>query len=508
MEAVLTGAACLGRGSTRLGASTALRAAERLLGRRAMAGLAEAAVTSGGAVRLAGALQPPGTAHMEAECAIKLSRLATVPPMTGITPDRALDSLLAYCDAARHFVLTEAQRQAIRMAHRHRLMVLAGYAGSGKTTVLRGICETLEAVGRTPLIVTLSGRAAQRAAETTGRRAITVARFLLEQEQAKGPLDAGIALIADEASMLGLVEIWRLLRRLGGASLLLCGDPAQLPPVSPGVVFHLLATDRGVARVILDRVHRQDERTGIPALAEGVRHGEIAELPGFAGAEPGVTFTPCSPDRLTAELHAIGRALAGAGTDRDDIQIVAPTNREIATINGYFHGIALRRGARPLPESGHVAEGEPVIWTRNDAGRGLTNGSMGRVLRIGPACITAMLDGVLHELPPADGPCLQLAYAVSVHKAQGSQWRRVIVPVFASRILDRSLIYTALTRAEEQVIFLGDRSALDQAVHRASVVARRDVGFGDWLSLARAHIASGAACSGAGRRQPQDAAPP
>lgn len=490
VEAVLLGEACLASGSTRLRASEALRAAQGLLGRPVASGVEDAAIASGSAVRLADALQPPGTAYMEGECALRLARLANAPPVMGITPPAQLDALLEAYEDDQPFPLTEMQREAVRMAHRHRLLVLAGYAGSGKTTVLRGVCDTLEAVERTPLIVTLSGRAAKRAAEATGRRAITVARFLIEQEKADGPLKATTALIADEASMLGLVEFWRILRRLGDASLLLCGDPAQLPPVSPGIVFHLLATDHEIARVILDRVHRQDETTGIPALAEGVRHGVMESLPAFSGAGTGVTFAPCTPDRLTAEVHAVGRALAEAGTARDDVQIVAPTNREIAVINGYFHGIAMRRGRASWPGTAHVAEGQPVIWTKNDAERGLTNGSMGRILRIGLNNITAVIDGDVHEFAPADGPFLQLAYAVSVHKAQGSQWRRVIVPVFGSRILDRSLIYTALTRAQEQVIFLGDRMALDGAVRRPPSVERRDVGFGDWLGLARAKLAT------------------
>jgi exodeoxyribonuclease V alpha subunit len=268
----------------------------------------------------------------------------------------------------------------------------------------------------------------------------------------------------------------------------LCGDPAQLPPVSPGIVFHQLASDHAVARVILDRVHRLHESTGIPALAEAVRQGRIDNLPPFTGAKAGVTFTSCTPDRLTAEVHAVGRALADAGGGRDDVQIVVPTNREITAINSYFHGIAMRHKPASWPGTAHVADGQPVIWTRNDPERGLTNGSMGRILHIGSDCITAVIDGDMHELEPADGPFLQLAYAVSVHKAQGSQWRRVIVPVFGSRILDRSLIYTALTRAQEQAIFLGDKKALQSAVRRPSASERRDVGFGDWLKLARAQL--------------------
>jgi exodeoxyribonuclease V alpha subunit len=485
IEAALTGNNCLGAGSTLMSAKDALKTAERLLGHAISSEVADASVRSGAAVRLAGDLQPPGAAHMEAHCALRLFKMALQTPYSGITNAKLLDEIVAAHEIAQPFPLTEAQREAVRMSHRHRLSVLAGYAGSGKTTVLRGICETQEAIGKTPLIVTLSGRASQRAMEATGRRAITVARFLIEAEKSNTPLDESTVLIADEASMLGLVEFWRLLRRLGNASLILCGDPAQLPPVSPGVVFHTLAVDHATHKIILDRVHRQDERTGIPAIAESVRHGSLPELPIFRGTQPGVTFNECDHNGLPHEITRIGGVLRSAGTNRDDMQIIAPTNHEIGMINSFFHQRALKLRPRLWPLTKHIAEGEPVIWTVNNTERGLTNGALGRVKSIDMNRFEVVLDGVTHDLDPNDGQYLQLAYAISVHKAQGSQWRRVIIPIFRSKIVDRSLIYTALTRAQEQVIFLGSIAAMGAAVERLPAVETRRCGFGKWLDLAR-----------------------
>jgi exodeoxyribonuclease V alpha subunit len=485
VEAALTGKRCLARGATRISQWDAEKAAARLLKRPLDEGAIEMAIRAGGAIRLGNALQPPGAAYMEAACALTLMRLSSQAPVGGATSSIELDRLLMAYEGRQRFTLTNAQRAAIRMAHQCRLSILAGYAGSGKTTVLRGVCDTLEAAGRKPLIITLSGRAAQRATEATGRRAITVARYLMERERAQDRCGVDQALIADEASMLGLVDFWRLLRRKNLASILLCGDPAQLPPISPGVVFHRLAVDQFLQRVTLDRVHRQDEKTGIPALAEGVRRGRIGSLPAFRTAEPGVTFTNCARGSLPVEVLRVGKVLREAGTDRDDMQIIAPTNREIDAINSHFHGLRRRQSAILWPRTGHIAEGEPVIWNQNHPERGLTNGSMGRITRIRSAGISAILDGVNHELAPEDGKFLQLAYAISVHKAQGSQWRRIIVPIYYGRALDRSLVYTALTRAEEQVILLGDQSALRRAVGRPSAAEQRDCGFGTWLDLAR-----------------------
>lgn len=489
LEAALIGKSCLGMGSTRLTWEEGQRAAAKYLERSVATTAIDSAVKAGAAVQLAHDLQPPGTAYMEAECALKLMRLAPERPVTGITPKGYLDGLLEAYEASQPFPLTEAQRDAVWLAHRHRLLVLAGYAGSGKTTVLRGVCETLEATGRKPLLVTLSGRAAKRAAEATGHRAITVARFLVEQEKSTAPLGPDTVLIADEASMLGLVEFWRILRRLGDASLVLCGDPAQLPPVSPGIVFHQLVGDHEIHKVILDRVHRQDQRTGIPALAEGIRNGRIPELRAFTVVEPGVTYTHCDRNEVAEKILWMGSILKRAGIGRDNMQIIAPTNQEIDRINRFFHAKRLAQDPALWPGQGHIAEGEPVIWTdKNDVDRGLTNGSLGRVKKIMADGVLAELDGEEHYLQPADGPNLQLAYAISVHKAQGSQWDKVIVPVFKSKVVDRSLIYTALTRARDQVILLGDWEAVTVAVNRPPSAERRSCGFPDWLALARQQI--------------------
>ncbi|KZZ23630.1 hypothetical protein A3753_19105 [Sulfitobacter sp. HI0082] len=483
LEAVLMGQEGLGGGSTLMSDTRALQLAERLLGYKPCPSIVGQAVLSGAAIRLVGGLQPPGAAHMEAGCALHLFNLAPQPPCSKRTDKERLSDLIASYEGRQRFPLTERQREAIRKSHDHRLLVLAGYAGSGKTTVLRAICETQEAIGKNALIVTLSGRAAQRASEATGRRAITVARFLLEQEKSPSPLGADQVLIADEASMIGLVEFWRILRWLGNASLVLCGDPAQLPPVSPGVVFNALCANRNIVSVVLDKVHRQDEQTGIPKFAESIRLGLTPDMTGFSGAEPGVTFVPCSKDVLCHEIMRVGVEISQGGGTREEMQIIAPTNAGIRHINDFFHRRLVRRKPNLWPHIEHIAEGEPVIWTQNDPQRRLTNGALGRIVKIEGETILAELDGQLHRLSPADRQFVDRAWAISVHKAQGSQWKRVIIPIFESKILDRSLIYTALTRAQEQVIFMGSFSSIRRAVEDRAAADMRNCGFEVWLKL-------------------------
>jgi len=140
------------------------------LGYRPDPGLIDRALRARAAVALGRDLQPPGFAWMEAEIALTLAGIAGRPPAAGVTEAGLLDLLIDTQDSAGPFPLTEAQRAALRLAHRHRLLLISGPAGSGKTTVLRALCATLEEIGRRPLILTLAGRAARRAREVTGQR--------------------------------------------------------------------------------------------------------------------------------------------------------------------------------------------------------------------------------------------------------------------------------------------------------------------------------------------------
>tara|TARA_B110001469_G_C9635225_1_gene318368 strand:+ start:137 stop:2077 length:1941 start_codon:yes stop_codon:yes gene_type:complete len=450
-----------------------------------------AAILTGGAIALADGMQPRGAARMEAQCALWLTEMSQEAPRTNLLAskpsEQEIEEAIAEYEAGQAFSLTDAQRGAIRASHRHRAFVLCGYAGSGKTTVLRGVCETLERFWKRPKIMTLSGRAAKRAAESTGREAITIARFLKEHWESEEDLNEDTVVIVDEASMLALPDLWRILSRLGDASIILCGDPAQLPPISFGLVFHVLAGASAIPRVTLDRVMRQREDSGIPAIAEGIRDGILHDLPVYQGQKAGVSFIHCSQCEAITHITKIGRDLTREGTCRDDIQIIGAVRAGPAgvnAINSFYHEMKSKRGAKQWPSFHHICEGEPFIFNKNDYDRGLTNGSMGRVDSIGSQ-ILATVDGQGMELEVQDGLITELAYAITVHKAQGSQWKRVIVPVFSNRLIDRALIYTALTRAQEQVIFVGDLDALKHAVVKHSSAEKRRVGFRAWLSMAQ-----------------------
>lgn len=397
--------------------------------------------------------------------------------------EKDLDEAIREAGERQPWPLTAAQREAVRLALRSRMMALAGYAGSDKTTVLRTICDAAERFGLEMRLMALSGRAAQRMAASTGRTATTIASFMIGMK-GREPLDAGTMLVIDEASMVDLPTFWRVLRHIGEVRLLLVGDPAQLPPIGFGLVFHALMEAEDIPRVILGRVMRQSEASGIPAVAAIIREGRMPDLPAFEGKRDGVSFVPCRPEETIGAILSVGRVLRAEGVERGDVQIIAPYRRGpagIDAINAALHArhVARMSGVRAIPGRPDIAEGEPIIWTKNDWDRGLMNGSMGRILSVFPGgagaagekirgagevgaaaartVALAELDGRKIILDASDADRIELAYAISIHRAQGSQWERVVVAWPQEEGFASAVIYTAVTRAVRQAIVVGGR---------------------------------------------------
>jgi exodeoxyribonuclease V alpha subunit len=375
--------------------------------------------------------------------------------------------------------LNAAQYRAVEMAVHHPLSVLTGGAGTGKTTVLRLVHDVAERAGVPVLQMALSGRAAQRLRTATGREASTIAAFLRAAalrlvDPASEPL-----IVIDESSMLDLPLTYSLVRALPArARLLLVGDPYQLPPIGFGLIFHVLAASPSVPRVELVEVHRQAQSSGIPQIADAVRHGVVPSLPDFVGCTCGVNFIDAADDAIMDNLVRVLTEWKGC----DDVQTLGAIKRGangIRAINATMHAYA--SATKKKLEGWDLAEGEPIVYLVNDYEKGLWNGSLGRIDHVvstaGKRAMACSLDGVEHELLEEDFQHVDLAYAITVHKAQGSQFKRVIVPVTRSRLLDRTLIYTALTRGIEQVVFIGDRNAFEGAIIATPHSQERQVGF-------------------------------
>lgn len=476
------------------------RRVEKLIGSDCANG-AEAlalAIEASAVVEFQELVQPLGAAAMEAFLARKITDLGTAVPVVDFATqqieDQHLEEAINTYAASLSYVLTGRQRRGIRMAFERRLSIIAGYAGSGKTTSLRGICDVGEQFGRNPILMALSGRAAQRMTESTGRRAMTIAAFLMNLSSKKLKLSKASVIVLDEASMLDLPTLWRILKAIGDASIVLIGDPAQLPPIGFGLTFHPLCEDPDTPKTVLDRVLRQSMDSGIPAVAEAIRHGTPPDLDNFSARRVGVSFVQCEADAAFNEIFEVGIQLRFSGVNRDDVQIIAPVKAGTAginTINRRFH--KLRIEARSLRTRfmhfrDDIAEGDPIIWTKNDFKRGLMNGSLGRLMRVFHNGAEAVIDGQTVLLSPTDGQFLDPAYAISVHKSQGSQWPVVIVPVFRSMILDRNLIYTAITRASEKVVLVGDPLAFASAVKAQPRALCREITLSRRLAHARRSV--------------------
>lgn len=449
-------------------------------------------------------LHAPGTYIMERSCAeFILSLLRESDGQQPLFPTDVARVIADFEHSEREhlkldaFALNEAQRVAVSMSFASRFSVITGGAGVGKTTVLKALYKVLDTLGRPRFQMALSGRAAARMTEATQEAASTIAGFLrntTEDEMGDAPI-----VIIDEASMLDVVTFYKLTQKLpAGTHLVLVGDPFQLPPIGAGLVFHVLCQLTTIPLTRLTEVKRQAKESEIPVAASAIRDGIWPVFSCKEGAE--VVFLPCSDDGIIAETMRLYEL------DRDNTQILGATRSSpyagVEPINRLCH-LRYAASSRPLEvinedsgvlEQTGFCEGDLIIYTANDWGRNLQNGRLGRLLSVFDAPIKvntgseekpvwrlalaqADFEGALHYLFDSDVDLIQHAYAITVHKSQGSQFRRVIIPVVKSKVLDRTFVYTALTRAQVQVIFIGDVDAVKEAVALPPKAFSRQVGL-------------------------------
>lgn len=291
--------------------------------------------------------------------------------------------------------------------------------------------------------------------------------------------------LVDEASMLDLANANALLRFMpAGARLVLVGDEAQLPPVGFGLIYHRLVEDGAItARLLV--IHRQAEATGIPLVAAAIRDGVMPDICCYSGPGAGVSFIEHDGPGLRSKIKGVWEQIRRV--DNVAPLIVTATNSGDAgvhALNALLHSEWHHRNA--LEEmKGHFGQwfsaGEPVVCLKNDYSTGLFNGLLGEVMRIEPddGTLLAQFEGYdePHRLGDVDLLDLQLAYAISCHRAQGSQAPAVIVPIYRTHMLDPSWLYTAITRAEWQVVIIGSMDVLVEALAQPRAANRRMVGF-------------------------------
>jgi exodeoxyribonuclease V alpha subunit len=444
-----------------------------------------AALTAHGIIRAGQGIQGLGPASMEQFIAQRVAE------MTSLRFEAAQGRLRVPVDVVRiadefkrleGINLNAEQRLAVEMAATEPMCCIVGGAGVGKTTVLKAVHMAVERSGGAIVQMALAGRAALRMREATKRPAMTIARFLKEVDEGRLTLDQCQTVVVDESSMVDLPTLYRVLRRMeAGCRLVLVGDSAQLPPIGFGLCFHALAKTDSIPRVELAEIHRAAAETGIPQASVTIREGFVPNLPAYSGLRPGVTFIDAAPDDVAGSVLDVVNDLGGVFS----AQIITATKAGKAgtrPINSMFH-MLLTPGRL---SNGGFAEGEPVIWTVNNYELGLMNGSLGTVVSaVDPEVLVVDWDGVKIPIPFESWRDMEHAYAITCHKAQGSQFHRVIVPVLPSRLLDRTLLYTAVTRAQQQVVLIGNRQAFEAAIIGTPNPSRRESGMEHHLAEAR-----------------------
>ncbi|MGE4544055.1 MAG: AAA family ATPase [Pedobacter sp.] len=381
--------------------------------------------------------------------------------------------------------LKPSQKEAIEVATTSNLSIITGGAGTGKTTIMKGVHSVATALGQTVYQMALSGRAKEHLRKTTGRPAHTIHAFIhkinLGLESPDDPkaitLEPNPLIIIDEASMVDLALFHRLLRSLPKHyRLLMVGDPAQLPPIGFGLVFHRLCTSKAIRRVNLDVVVRGG-LTEIPLVAQKVRNKEMQTLPDYVGPADGVFFLDCEEDLVVKELFRVSKEL------KHDCQILSARKRKgkdsTNRINSYFqfgHNDAQKQMELVRWK---MYVNDPVIVTRNNQELELYNGTLGVLKHLDGRKPVFEFDGKEYSMTDDEisESGIELAYGITVHKSQGSEFDRIIIPVFDYGHLDRSLIYTAITRARVQVVLIGNRSHFDSAVKRSPRADMLNVGF-------------------------------
>ncbi|MFZ5889882.1 MAG: ATP-dependent RecD-like DNA helicase [Myxococcota bacterium] len=401
------------------------------------------------------------------------------------------DVAIANFEQRGKLTLAPSQRKAVELAVSERIAIITGGPGVGKTTIIRAIVSVFESKRRDVRLAAPTGRAAKRLAEATGHDASTLHR-LLEfdprnndfQRGPDKPLEADVVIV-DEASMIDLALMRSLLLALPTkARIVIVGDADQLPSVGPGAVLRDLIDSQVVPTVRLGEVFRQAETSGIVENAHVILRGEMPESMN-PDAPRGDFFivprkTPEEAAETVRELVAV-RIPRRFGLDpRKDVQVLTPMHRGPAGTTALNE--VLQRALNPegptLEVRGQKLRlGDKVLQTRNDYDAEVFNGDVGVITEVDlearKLCVRFDTNEVEYEETDLDA--LTLAYAMSVHKSQGSEYPAVVFPLLTSHfvMLAKSLLYTGVTRARKLCVLVADPKAISLAVSDARREDRR-----------------------------------
>lgn len=432
----------------------------------------------------------PALYYAEQQVAIRLIKLLMG---NASYPEDVFEEFLIDYQEERGILLGESQKTAIKNALNNGVFIITGGPGTGKTTIINAVIKALEIKEKKVLLAAPTGRAAKRMTEATQREARTIHRLLEFQGEMEfqrnelNPLE-GDVIIIDEISMVDVILMNRLLQATPeNAQLILVGDSDQLPSVGPGAVLKDLLGSGIIPTVRLDEIYRQSETSLIALNAHKINRGDEPIL-----NKKDKDFFFISHSRAEQILEEIKRLVK----DRlpsyyginpiEDVQVLAPmkgTGVGVDALNTMLQNVLNPNDGKKCEKKfGHrlFREGDKVMQIKNnysldwrnsygEEGKGVFNGDIGFITEIDETLrtITVVFDGekeVVYDYPMSDE--LTLAYAVTVHKSQGSEFKVVIMPISYGppMLMSRNILYTAITRARELVVLVGDKRYMHQMI--------------------------------------------
>lgn len=450
------------------------------------------------------AIYHPALYFTEIGLAAQIRRRNMLPPSRPISREK-IAAWLAKQEAMQGITLSEEQKQAVALALENRFLVLTGGPGTGKTLTTNTIARAFEAQKKRLMLVSPTGRAAKRLSEVTGREAQTIHRLLKFdpathnfQYNENSPLPCDV-LIADEVSMLDAVLANNLLKAVPEqAQIVFVGDSDQLPSVGAGNVLGDLLASEVVPSIRLTQVFRQAQESLIVTNAHRIRQGQFPTLVPpqqregknclwveVEDREQEDPDAPSSSERGAQQVvKLVRKSLPALGYRGDDIQVLSAMHK--GTLGVGFLNELLQEALNPADPTGRKPEllrgsrrfriGDRVIQLVNNYDKNVYNGDVGAIIDIKPEdqlLIVRYPEGAV-EYDFADYDELQLAYAMSIHKSQGSEYKAVVLVLHSSQymMLQRNLLYTGLTRARDLCLLVGDKKAIGRAVKNDKTTRR------------------------------------